>query len=174
MSDGTITPVSFWDTHEVTQDYIENLNVYFKQLQVEYENSVERDPQEARSKARKTILAGEDDPTSIAAFIFCSYFELLTKSVVQSAQDYLQAYTYLVDSTQAPELSLQDIADSFAQGTAEYLIRQGDTLASIAALTGSSEEMIEAQARRQQIDLAQPGSRLTVPVRVTAETKPPV
>ncbi|HVU65661.1 MAG TPA: LysM peptidoglycan-binding domain-containing protein, partial [Ktedonobacteraceae bacterium] len=170
MSDGTITPVSFWDTHEVTQDYIENLNVYFKQLQVEYENSVERDPQEARSKARKTILAGEDDPTSIAAFIFCSYFELLTKSVVQSAQDYLQAYTYLVDSTQAPELSLQDIADSFAQGTAEYLIRQGDTLASIAALTGSSEEMIEAQARRQQIDLAQPGSRLTVPVRVTAES----
>src|SRR6266487_5887821 len=170
MGDGIITPISFWDIHAVTPIYLQNLNSYFAQLLVEYENNAERDPQEMNSRAHKTLLSGEDDPTSIAAFVFCSYFELLTKSVVQNAQDYLQAYTYTVDPNQAPDLSLQDIANSFEQATAEYIVRRGDTIASIAALVGLSEDSIRTRASTQQVDISQPGSRLTVPLQVTAES----
>lgn len=169
MGDGIITPVPFWDIHSVTPAYLQNLNIYFKQLLVEYENSVERDPQETGNDVDKTFLTGEGDPTSIAAFIFCSYFELLTKSVVQNAQDYLQAYTYTVDPAQAPDLSLQDIAASFEPGTAEYIVRQGDTFASIAAYVGLPEHLISAQASEQGVNVLQPGSRLSVSLPVTAE-----
>ena len=167
MSDGSGISVSFWDNHSVTPEYLQNLQRYFEQLLVQYENSVERDPTGNGSQAERTINLIADDPTSIAAFVFCSYFEMLTKAVVQSAQDYLQAYVYLVDEEQAPDLSLDNIAASFPAESAEYVCRRGDTLSSVATMLDLPAQTLAELLATQQIHFLQAGTRLTVPLGVT-------
>ncbi|MEP7340692.1 MAG: LysM peptidoglycan-binding domain-containing protein, partial [Acidobacteriota bacterium] len=161
----------FWSDPPVDNDYVTGLTAYFAQLMVDYENSVQQDPQQTGANARqpKTLANDSDSPTSMAGYLFSSYFAMLTKSVVQNAQDYLSQVVYEV--TDAATTSLQTIAGSYESAPADYVAQLGDTHASIAAqFSLPVESMMRANAGLADDAPIAPGTRVTVPVTVTPQS----
>ncbi|HEY0068785.1 MAG TPA: LysM peptidoglycan-binding domain-containing protein, partial [Chloroflexia bacterium] len=168
---------SFWNTNPVDSDYVTQLSAYFEQLMVQYENNVEQDPQQTGQNLRqaKTLAVDDASPTSMAGYLFSAYFALLAKAVIQNAQDFLTTYSYTV--TNSSTTSLQDIAYSFPAAEAEYVVRRGDTYASIAAQFAVPSEMLlsanvalTAGAAVGADAAPAPGTRITVPVPVTPDS----
>lgn len=157
---------SFWTQNPVDSNYVKDLSAYFQQLQVEYENSVERDPQQTGAAARqaKTLAVDDDSPTSMAGYLFSSYFALLTKAVVQNALDHLKTYQFTV--TDAANTSLASIAGSFPTAPGEYIVRQGDSLDALAAQFRMPLTTLRAANDAAAMATLTPGARLAVPVAV--------
>ena len=90
---------------------------------------------------------------------------MLTKAVVQNAIDYLKAVSYQV--TDSASTSLASIAASFPAAPAEYVVRAGDTLASVTNLLASFGARL-AEAGDPALAPA-PGTRLAAEVAVSPE-----
>ncbi|HBQ87274.1 MAG TPA: hypothetical protein DD811_12475, partial [Syntrophomonas sp.] len=113
---------------------------------------------------------GVTEPTcSMAATIFSDYFLLLTKTVVQSALDCLESYSYTLTATD----SLDCIAKNplFKSDAIPYIIKTGDTPDTVAAYFGFTT----LELNYLNPDIAQklaglPGSAITVNIGVTPQS----
>ncbi len=98
----------FKDYNKVNQNYLEEISAYFKQLMVDYEETIAKDPFEQEQKFFKQSEAEIDDE-SIATIVFRDYFLMMAKLAVQAAIDLLESFSYEIEN----DKSLSSIAGEF-------------------------------------------------------------
>jgi LysM repeat protein len=169
--------IDFKTYNKVNQDYLEEISAYFKQLMVDYEETVARDPfqQEQKFFKQSEGIGGE----SIATIVFRDYFLMLAKSAAQAAIDLLKSFSYEIVndeslSTIAGKFHVTPASIAVANQTVplktgvtieisgiKYEIKAGDTLGGIAShfeLSDSLNSLIQCNKKNP---LLQQGADLT-------------
>ncbi len=105
---------------------------------------------------------------SLGSVVFRDYLLLVTKTIVQAAQNLMTAFPVALDGSQ----TLSQIAARFPSVTLPYVVRAGDTSDQVAAHYGLSEEALLALNPDLPDTLAgqQPGQEIAVCVGVTPES----
>jgi LysM repeat protein len=123
------------------------------------------------SQSSASDTATNDTATfSMANYIFCDYFLMIARTSVQSALDVLTKYSYQLCSGD----SLKTIADNtkFKKAQVSYIIKAGDTAASLALLFGltTSELIYLNSGIESQLESSQPGTGITVNIGITPQS----
>lgn len=168
-SSGKVTPLADFQNHrEVGNDYEQAIDLFFDQMMADYANEVEKDPHNTNAQlTRPTIGARAGSQQSFAAYMFDSYFVMILKQLTQHSIELLTRFP-LELGQDTSSISLHSIAESFPQTEALYKSVKGDCVASIAEISGVTEEVIE-EANPDIGDPIPPGTMVYVPLKVSVE-----
>jgi LysM repeat protein len=162
LTSGAYT-IDFGKDRLIGSDYTKAIDLYLEGLAADFANPVELNAGYGPDQVRGA-LAADDQQRSFAAFIFSNYFVAVLRQLVQASITLLQQYSVPATET----TSLISLAQQFQTAWMVYRSRSGDTLLSIAELTGlTPEEILEAN-EGLAIGLIPPGTAVTIPVKVTA------
>jgi hypothetical protein len=123
------------------------------------------------SRPSSLAAAGNDEPAiSMAQSIFCDYFLMIARTVVQSALDLFTRYRYLP----APGDSLAGIASDpkFKKVQVDYAVKTVDTAGSLALVFGipTAELRYLNPDIDSHLETAQPGATISVNLGITPQS----
>ncbi|GJM32298.1 MAG: hypothetical protein DHS20C18_12990 [Saprospiraceae bacterium] len=99
--------------YNIDNQYIDEIQAAFKQLQVDYQNKAEKGQDEAEQSAHQmsdvNLAATIPTEQTMPAFIFQDYILMIAKSAIQDVIEEMEAYQYAFTATD----TLKGISDSF-------------------------------------------------------------
>jgi LysM repeat protein len=166
----------------VDESYQRTIDEYLAQLEVEYENAVEKADSGRKGGGGLGALPQDGTP-SMATLVFQNYCTMLARAVTGSAKALLRSYPYTVPDS---DTKLEEIAAAYAIAPASivaanekttkilgaalslegirYQVRAGDTADSIATAMGASGLAEEILALNKEAPVLRPGLPLTLEV----------
>lgn len=153
--------VRFYEHGCVSPAYLDWLQTYYEQLQVDPDAGTGAQPQpvsraELDAPVPPAAAAGCASPDeSLATAVFCDWLALVGKGAVGAARSLLDAFPYRVKG----EESLTEIVEQFATEEIEYAVGPGETLGTVAAQFGIGV----VELRRLNPDVATVDSRALLP-----------
>ena len=168
-----IPPPLGWEAVEPGSDPSERIFQAFREIDATYEREVAEyfaplDPRRDGAQ-RRAASPEDDDPESMATFVFRDYFLMVAKAAVQAALDLLASFPYPVTGDSAA--TLDSICAAFHPVTVEYAKRAGDTVDQVAGFYGLSRGELLAlnPGLPKALEDAAPGAPVAVKLGATPE-----
>lgn len=168
-----IPPPLGWEAVEPESDPAERRFQAFREIDATYEREVAEyfaplDPRQDGAQ-RAAATPEDDDPESMATFVFRDYFLMVAKAAVQAALDLLASFPYPVAGDSAE--TLDAICAEFHPVAVEYAKRAGDTVDQVAGFYGLSRGELLAlnPGLPKALEDAAPGAPVAVKLGATPE-----